>query len=107
MRRFMLIRDTDVSGISGEGVVVWGIEFPDGRAAYRWNTATATTCIADSVADVIAVHGHNGATRLEWVDSEYAGRMWRLLARAAGAPGSFASGGTVREPWPPDVETKG
>jgi hypothetical protein len=76
MRRFVMVRQVDVSGISGTGVVIWGIEFPDGRAAYRWNTATATTCIADTVEDVYKIHGHEGATRLVWVDSEAAYTTW-------------------------------
>lgn len=77
MRRFVLVRDVDVTGISGEGVIVWGVVFPDGRAAYRWNTPTATSTVADSMADVMAVHGHNGATRLVWLDGEEEGLAWR------------------------------
>lgn len=67
-RRFLLERTTDVSGVSGTGTVVWGVVFPDGRVAYRWNTSTATTCTADSVDDVVAIHGHDGATQLVWID---------------------------------------
>jgi hypothetical protein len=47
-----LVRDVDVTGVSGEGCVVWGIQFPDGYVAYRWNTATSTTCLALSIDDV-------------------------------------------------------
>lgn len=67
-RRFLLERNTDISGVSGTGVVVWGVVFPDGRVAYRWNTPTATTCTADSIEDVVAIHGHEGATQLVWID---------------------------------------
>lgn len=67
-RRFELHRDTDVNGISGPGVVVEGVVFTDGRAAYRWCTATATTTVADSIDDVLTVHGHGGLTRLVWLD---------------------------------------
>jgi hypothetical protein len=77
MRRFVLVREVDVSGISGTGVVVWAVEWPDGRVSYRWNTATATTCTADSIEDVHTVHGHNGATQLMWIDSPRAGETWR------------------------------
>lgn len=76
MRRFVLVRDVDVSGISGEGVIVWGICFPDGTCAYRWNTKWRTTTVADCVEDVENIHGHNGATRLVWLDSEVQGRAW-------------------------------
>lgn len=67
-RRFLLERTIDVTGVSGTGVVVWGVVFPDGRVAYRWNTPTATTCVADSIEDVVAIHGHDGATELVWID---------------------------------------
>ncbi len=76
MRRFVLVRDLDVSGISGTGVVVWGIQFPDGRVTYRGNTATATTCVAEKVADLVLIHGHDGATRLVWLDSVEEAQVW-------------------------------
>jgi hypothetical protein len=63
-----MVRDVDVSGVSGTGVVIWGIVWPDGAVAYRWNTKLATSCIADRLDDVVAIHGHDGATRLVWVD---------------------------------------
>jgi hypothetical protein len=68
MRRWELHRDTDVTGVSGEGTVVEGVQFSDGRCAYRWITPTATTSVADSIDDVVTIHGHDGATRLVWVD---------------------------------------
>ncbi len=83
MRRFALQRDTDISGISGPGTVVWGVQFPDGVCAYRWNTPTATTSIADSIADVEEIHGHNGATRVVWLDAECDRFEWDDLVRAA------------------------
>lgn len=70
-RRFLLERTVDVSGVSGTGAVVWGVVFPDGRVAYRWNTPTATTCVGDSIDDVVAIHGHNGATELVWIDPPF------------------------------------
>lgn len=76
MRRFVLVRDTDVTGISGEGVVVWGICFPDGTCAYRWNSKWRTTCVADGIDVIEAVHGHDGATRVVWLEDEEAGRAW-------------------------------
>jgi hypothetical protein len=78
VRRFVLMRDTDVTGVSGSGLVVWGCMWPDGRVAYRWNSRTSTTVSADSIEDVIAIHGHDGATRLVWVDNdpeEWRGRL--------------------------------
>ena len=36
MRVFQMIRDTDVTGLSGTGVVAEVIEFSDGSVAMRW-----------------------------------------------------------------------
>jgi hypothetical protein len=68
MRRFELLRDIDVSGVSGTGLVAWGVQFPDGKVATRWNGEIAQTCVWDCIEDVEAIHGHNGATRVKWLD---------------------------------------
>ena len=67
-RVFYLQRDEDVTGKSGVGRVAWGIQFPDGKAALRWNTPTASTCAYDSVADVEEIHGHEGRTRVVFIE---------------------------------------
>lgn len=83
MRRFRLIRTVDVTGISGTGVVAEGIEFSDGTTVVRWLEAgvseqnkargvAPTTVVHPSVASVLALHGHNGATTVDWVDGEEA-----------------------------------
>lgn len=69
MRRFELHRDQDLSGISGTGRVAEGVEFSDGRAAMRWLTAWGSTAVYDSMADVVRIHGHGGASRVVWVDA--------------------------------------
>lgn len=67
-RRFKLIRRTDVTGVSGEGHVADGVQFPDGTCALRWRTAIATTALYDSVVHVEKIHGHDGATTVEFTD---------------------------------------
>ena len=68
MRRFELHREQDVTGVSGIGVVVEGVEFSDGRCAYRWLSEHATTTVADSIDVVEKIHGHDGRTAVVWVD---------------------------------------
>jgi hypothetical protein len=68
MRRFVLDRKTDVSGVSGIGVVAQGVEFDDGVAVVRWLGDTPTTTIHDSIASVRAIHCYNGATTIRWTD---------------------------------------
>lgn len=69
-RRFVLYRHTDISHVSGVGVVAWGVEFPDGSVAIRWHGAHPSTVAWASVADAIAIHGHSGATEIQWLDEE-------------------------------------
>lgn len=67
MRTFELHRDSDASGISGTGVVAEGIEFGDGAVVLRWVAGTHRSTVCwDSIADVVAIHGHGGATRVVW-----------------------------------------
>jgi hypothetical protein len=92
MRRFILIRDIDVTGVSGTGVVIWGVEWPDGRVSYRWHSDTATSVNADNISHVEAVHSHDGATRLVWLDSELAASRWKRYVQL----GDAALPGTLR-----------
>lgn len=68
-QRFVLCRDEDETGVSGTGDVADGVRFPDGTVAMRWRTGTASTAVYDSVADVEAIHGHGGKTRIVFVDA--------------------------------------
>lgn len=67
-KRFVLHRHTDASGISGTGTVADGVMFPDGVCVLRWRGEHRSTVIWATIADVIAVHGHSGATTVVWRD---------------------------------------
>lgn len=68
MRRFELHRDVDATGISGTGVVAQGVVFDDGHCAMRWLPGVTSTVIYDCLADVEAIHGHGGMTRVVLLD---------------------------------------
>ena len=84
MRRFRLVRDVDHSGVSGCGIVADGVvydhpfavTFPDAERAIlpagwvrmTWRTERSSTVLFRSVDDVVAIHGHGGSTRLEWME---------------------------------------
>lgn len=71
MRRFELHRDEDVSGVSGTGVVAEGVAFSnDGPVALRWTSEWPTSVVFHDrgVESLEAVHGHNGRTRIVWLD---------------------------------------
>ena len=62
---FELVRDEDETGVSGTGVVASGIIWQDGKCAMHWHTAHTSTTTYDSLEDLIAIHGHNGKTRVQ------------------------------------------
>lgn len=91
MRRFELHREVDESGISGTGVVAEGVAFSDGTAALRWKAQYKSTAVYQSMADVEAIHGHNGQTKVVWFDPSAEDRratVVRLLKRANACPPS-------------------
>lgn len=71
-RRFVLQRDQDVSGVSGTGTVAEGVLFSSGRVALEWCSDWPTSVVFHDrgLESVEAIHGHNGATRLVFLDEE-------------------------------------
>lgn len=69
-RAFILQRDLDMTGVSGVGVVAWGVEFPDGVCALRWTSQWPTSVVFHErgMEGVKAVHGHDGNTRVLYID---------------------------------------
>jgi len=70
VRRFVLDRAVDVSGVSGTGVVAEGVAFSDGTVALRWVTEWPTSVVFHDrgIEAVEHVHGHGGATSVRWLD---------------------------------------
>lgn len=77
-RPFLLVREHDVTGLSGTGTVAEGVQFTDGTVAVRWRElptthehyqrgVRATTVLFPNVQAVEALHGHGGATRIHWL----------------------------------------
>lgn len=70
-RRFALVRHVDYTGVSGVGVVAYGVAFSDGQVALRWCSAHPATSLWASLDDLLAVHSHGEATSIEWIDAPY------------------------------------
>lgn len=64
MRLFELQRDSDASGISGTGRVAQGVIFDNGWCALVWLTEHTSVAFYTSIAEVVAIHGHGGKTRV-------------------------------------------
>ena len=78
-RRFELVRDEDVSGTSGTGVVAVGVEYPDGAVHMQWRNAVNDDLETDSngcafkpapdgLAATKEIHGHDGRTSVRFLD---------------------------------------
>jgi hypothetical protein len=73
MRRFVLWRRTDATGVSGPGAIAEGVVFGDGTCSLRWRTNKRSTAVYGSFSDLLAIHGHDGATVPLWLDGEHEG----------------------------------
>ena len=70
MRRFVLQRNEDESGISGEGIVAEGVMFASGKCAMHWLTDTTSVAVYDNIKDLENIHGHEGKSEIIWLDAE-------------------------------------
>ena len=68
MRRFVLIRAEDLTGVSGTGEVAEGTVFSSGLAVIHWLREPYAMGVYQSLEDVISVHGHEGRTQLQFID---------------------------------------
>ena len=63
-RLFTLVREEDVSGTSGLGVVAEGTEFSDGTCVLHWLSQMHSIEICANLHVVEAIHGHDGRTKV-------------------------------------------
>lgn len=79
---FELHRAGDPSGVSGPGRITTGVIWPGGAVVQRWSTPRPPAGYPvkvrqldeyDSIAEVMGVHGHQGATRIVLLDPSAAG----------------------------------
>lgn len=71
LKRFHFLRERDVSGTSGCGIVAEGCLFKDKgneEVVVRWFGEHSSINIYHSISDVIWVHGHGDCTKLIWDD---------------------------------------
>lgn len=100
LRRLLLLRHRDPTGVSGVGVVAEGVQFSDGSAALRWHGEHATTSVYDSgVEAILAIHGHGGATEVVYTDPRP--NPGRAPARSSGRRANSLCG-TCGGAWPCD-----
>ena len=66
MRNFQVVRIEDISGVSGTGQVAEGTQFHDGQCVISWYGQHHVMEVAPTIEAWLAIHGHNGSTRIAW-----------------------------------------
>jgi len=56
MKVFRMIRENDVSGVSGTGHILSGIIFDDGQVVVKWLSNASSIGVFRSYEDFLAVH---------------------------------------------------
>ena len=71
MRRFILERHEDATGVSGIGTVAEGIEFTDGIVVLQWIVGDfrSISTWVQGIEAVREIHGHDGLTEVVWIDA--------------------------------------
>lgn len=67
-RAFELVRNEDVSGVSGVGVIADGIQFHSGLVILHWQPPYESTVVWPSLDLLLGAHGHSGKTVVRWLD---------------------------------------
>lgn len=62
------MRDEDVTGVSGVGRVAEGVQFSTGDCVLVWLGTLSSVVVYRSLADLEAIHGHGGSSRVIWED---------------------------------------
>ncbi|WP_254536825.1 hypothetical protein [Halomarina litorea] len=67
-RKFALYRSEDETGVSGTGIVAYGVQFPppNGKCVVAWTTDVGSLNIYDNIREVQEIHGHEGGTEILW-----------------------------------------
>ncbi|TXH09063.1 MAG: hypothetical protein E6R04_09290 [Spirochaetes bacterium] len=65
----MLNRHEDATGTSGTGIVAEGVCFSNGKVALHWLSHYGAVNVYDSMQVTEGIHGHEGKTKIEWIDS--------------------------------------
>lgn len=69
LQLFMLERREDESGVSGTGVVAYGVVLPSGKAVLEWVTELRSVALYDSLQVLEDIHSHGGRTRVRMINS--------------------------------------
>lgn len=64
---FHLEREVDCTGVSGLGLVAYGVIWEDGQVTLKWET---TLSVFPNIEAVERIHGHGGNTKIIYDSNE-------------------------------------
>lgn len=67
---FYLLREEDISGTSGTGIVAIGSVLPSGKVVLEWCSFHTSVALYNNIQDVEIIHGHDGKTKVVMVGSK-------------------------------------
>lgn len=68
MKRFYLDRKEDTSGVSGTGIIAYGVIYPSGTVVMEWVTTYGSIAIYKSIDEIQVLHAKKGKTELVYLD---------------------------------------
>lgn len=69
LKRFVLNRKEDATGVSGTGIVCEGVQFSDGSISARWTDKKLTSVeFHKDIDNFEKIHGHGGKSKVVWLD---------------------------------------
>lgn len=72
LKIFILNRVEDESGVSGTGIVAYGVIFPNGWCALSWASEWSCVGVYPDIDTLLHVHGHSGKTQcLQVMEYDY------------------------------------
>lgn len=68
MKQFYLNRKIDLSGVSGTGIIAYGVILPSGRVVMEWVTEHKSIAIYDGINEIQILHAQPDKTELIFFD---------------------------------------
>jgi len=68
VKPFYMLRHSDLSGLSGVGIVAVGVVWPNGRVSIAWTSVRSSYEQHDSMENLQEIHGHSGNTEFIFGD---------------------------------------
>lgn len=70
IKTYKLVRNKDVTGVSGTGIVGFIAELPSGRCVLEWISNHPTITIFNNIKEIELIHGHDGKSVIKCIEMQ-------------------------------------